>query len=179
MEGDLGIETSSEGDTIIFNKPLKVSWGELHQLVVHSLSFDPTLAPKGHSTANLIMDADFDHWEKLYEDPLYEKTKSDDSEIILNALEGFYPDLKKRLRVIDIATPMTWVRFTGVHRGAYEGFQWTPQALRHRNLPRQLKGLDNFYLCGQWIHPGGGLPTAVYSGKNVARMIIKHHHKSK
>jgi phytoene dehydrogenase-like protein len=178
IEGNLGTDTSSEGDTINFDKPLKVSWGEVPHLVAHTLSFDPTLAPEGHSTVNLIMDADFDHWERLYEDPAYEETKSNDAKIILDALEDFYPGLNERIRVIDIATPMTWVRFTGVHRGAYEGFQWTPQALRYRNLPGHLKGLDNFFLSGQWVHPGGGLPTAVYSGKNVARKIIKHHNKS-
>ncbi|MES0490692.1 MAG: hypothetical protein ABUK01_11900 [Leptospirales bacterium] len=45
------------------------------------------------------------------------------------------------------------------------------------SLPKQLDGLNNFYLCGQWVEIGGGLPAAAFSGKGVAAMIAKKEGK--
>ena len=38
-------------------------------------------------------------------------------------------------------------------------------------MSRQLPGLDRFYMAGQWVEPGGGVPTAIMSGRHVAEII--------
>jgi phytoene dehydrogenase-like protein len=38
-----------------------------------------------------------------------------------------------------------------------------------KTLPR----LQNFYLAGQWVEPGGGLALAAYSGRNAIRLICQ------
>ena len=38
-------------------------------------------------------------------------------------------------------------------------------------IPHQLEGLDHFYLCGHWVAVGGGLPTVLLSGRDVAQLI--------
>ena len=40
-----------------------------------------------------------------------------------------------------------------------------------------LPKLHNFYMCGQWLFPGGGLPPAAQSGKWVIQLICKKEHK--
>jgi len=40
-------------------------------------------------------------------------------------------------------------------------------------LKMQLPGLQNFYMAGQWLFPGGGLPPSAQSGKWVVQMICK------
>ena len=37
------------------------------------------------------------------------------------------------------------------------------------HMANTLPGLDNFYMAGQWVEPGGGVPTAALSGRNVVR----------
>jgi phytoene dehydrogenase-like protein len=32
-------------------------------------------------------------------------------------------------------------------------------------------------MCGQWVEPGGGLPTAVMSGKRVIKSLCKEDKK--
>ena len=44
-------------------------------------------------------------------------------------------------------------------------------------LDNTLPGLANFYMVGQWVEPGGGLPPAAISGREVIQMICKRDGK--
>jgi phytoene dehydrogenase-like protein len=67
---------------------------------------------------------------------------------------------------------MTWERYTGNWRSSYEG--WLPSAKFMRaGMSKILPGLGNFYMAGQWVEPGGGLPTAAMSGRNVTQIICR------
>ena len=57
--------------------------------------------------------------------------------------------------MIDVATPMTFERYTGNWRGSFEGRQPTPANLTLEML-KTPPGLDNFYLAGQWVVTGAG-----------------------
>jgi len=53
-----------------------------------------------------------------------------------------------------------------------EGWLMTP-ATGIKQLPCVLPGLKNFYMIGQWISPGGGLPAGLLTGREVSRRICK------
>lgn len=53
-----------------------------------------------------------------------------------------------------------------------EGWLITP-GTGVKTLPCVLPGLKNFYMAGQWISPGGGLPSGLMTGRMVARRIAK------
>lgn len=38
-------------------------------------------------------------------------------------------------------------------------------------MRKTLPGLDNFYLAGQWVEPGGSVPVVAMSGRNAVRLI--------
>jgi len=180
LKGKSGVEPCVSGDSLWFDPPVDVSWGSIEQILVHSMEFDPTLAPEGHGCLNIMVETDYDYWQNLSSnESKYQKTKESDTKLIINAIEKTYPGLKKKIQVTDIATPMTWVRYTGVYRGSWEGLQMVPESIRRgqTSLPYQLEGLEDFYLCGQWVEPGGGLPVAAQSGKNVAQLILKNRRK--
>jgi hypothetical protein len=40
-------------------------------------------------------------------------------------------------------------------------------------MKKTLPGLANFYSGGQWISPGGGLPTAAMLGRRIIQIICK------
>ena len=40
-------------------------------------------------------------------------------------------------------------------------------------MKKTLPGLANFYMAGQWVEPGGGLPAVAMSGRNVIQIICK------
>jgi phytoene dehydrogenase-like protein len=43
-------------------------------------------------------------------------------------------------------------------------------------IPKTLPGLKHFYMVGQWVEPGGGIPTAITSGRNLIQILC---HKEK
>jgi phytoene dehydrogenase-like protein len=44
-------------------------------------------------------------------------------------------------------------------------------------MDKTLPGLADFYMVGQWVMPGGGLPPAVLSGRNVVQILCKRDKK--
>jgi phytoene dehydrogenase-like protein len=69
----------------------------------------------------------------------------------------------------DIATPLTFWRSARSWRGAFEG--WLPSSDAFKHVSKQLPGLDGFYMAGQWVEPGGGVPMAVMSGRQVVELV--------
>jgi len=41
------------------------------------------------------------------------------------------------------------------------------------SMRKTLPGLDNLYMAGQWVNPGGGMPTAAMSGNHTIQLICK------
>ena len=41
-----------------------------------------------------------------------------------------------------------------------------------------VKGVDNFYIAGQWVMSPGGLPIALVSGKFAVQRMLKKAGKS-
>jgi phytoene dehydrogenase-like protein len=72
--------------------------------------------------------------------------------------------------MVDVATPLTFWRNARAWRGAFEG--WLPSN-PFTHIPKQLPGLDGFYMAGQWLEPGGGVPMAVMSGRHVIEILCR------
>jgi phytoene dehydrogenase-like protein len=43
------------------------------------------------------------------------------------------------------------------------------------SLPKELPGLQDFYMAGQWVEPGGGVPSAFFSGRNLMQVIKRKY----
>lgn len=83
-------------------------------------------------------------------------------------------EVESSLRVERIMTPADIERDTGSRLGSLYGISSnTPLAafLRHPNRCRRPRGL---YLCGGSVHPGGGMPLAVLSGKIAADLVRRY-----
>jgi len=40
-----------------------------------------------------------------------------------------------------------------------------------KGMNKTLPGLKHFYMIGQWVEPGGGVPTAAISARNALQLI--------
>lgn len=138
--------------------------------IMNRSMYDPVFAPDGKTTLLMQFESPWDLWEEL-EGPEYIEEKRRIHHKAIDLLEQHYPGIRDKIEVMDIATPQTTVRYTGVWRGAYEGFM--PSADVMNGLPMELKHLDHFYMAGQWLFPGGGLPPAAQSGKWVIQKMCK------
>lgn len=133
--------------------------------------FDPTIAPEGKTTIALRYESPWKLWENMDEKE-YEAEKIQIEKDATALLEKEYPGISEFIEVIDVATPKTDVKYTGVKDGAYEGFMPSKHNMM-KSLNMQLPKLKNFYMAGQWLYPGGGLPPSAQSGKWVIQLICK------
>lgn len=142
---------------------------------VMNYSYDPVMAPEGKTTIVMRFESPWNLWENL-EGKEYREEKIQIEKDALSCLEKIYPGVSMYIEVIDVATPKTNVRFTGVTRGAYEGFMPSRDNML-KNLSMKLPRLKNFYMAGQWLSPGGGLPPSAQTAKWAVQMICKKERK--
>jgi len=133
--------------------------------------YDSTMAPKGKTTIVIRYDSPWQLWEKL-EGEEYDNEKLQIQKDATHFLELEFPGISNYIEVVDVATPKTNVYYTGVKDGAYEGFMPTKENMM-KTLDMQLPKLKNFYMVGQWLFPGGGLPPAAQTGKWAIQLICK------
>jgi len=138
---------------------------------VMNYSFDTTMAPKGKTTIILRFDSPWKLWENM-DAQEYKAEKLQIQKDATAYLEKEYPGITEFIEVMDVATPKTDVKYTGVKDGAYEGFMPSKDNMM-KSLKMQLPGLQNFYLAGQWLFPGGGLPPSAQTGKWAVQLICK------
>lgn len=138
---------------------------------VMNYSYDSTMAPEGKSVIIIRFDSPWELWENMDRD-VYRKEKVQIEKDAMALLEKRYPGISGFIEAADVATPLTDVRHTGVWKGSYEGFLPSSHNLMSTLSP-VLPGLKKFYMAGQWLFPGGGLPPAAQSGKWAVQYICK------
>ncbi len=171
------IPPSISGLSFPLETPINIAGKEHHRLGVLTYSYDPSLAPEGKTVLKVQFDTDYDYWEKLYQNP--ERYKAEKERIagdVIDRLDKRFPGLASQVEMRDVATPMTWVRYTGNWRGSYEGWMFSAETFTS-SMRKTLPGLDNFYMAGQWVNPGGGMPTAAMSGNHTIQLICKKDKK--
>ncbi len=161
------------GLTLQLPEPVIIGGKQQHRLHVRINNFDRTLAPAGKSVVTCMIDSDFDFWKTLKRDPArYKSEKERVAKSVAAILDTRFPGLKSQIEMTDVATPVTFERYTGNWQGCYEGFLTTPKTQMMR-MKKTLPGLDLFYMVGQWVSPGGGLPSGVMTGRHVVQMLCK------
>lgn len=89
----------------------------------------------------------------------------------LSAVLGF--DVSNHIVAEDCMTPARIASETGSYQGSLYGISSNTRMaafLRHPNVSRRHKGL---YLCGGSVHPGGGMPLAILSGRIAAQELMR------
>lgn len=130
------------------------------------------MAPKGKSVLAAVLETDYKAWEKLYsEKERYLEEKQSAAMQVIGRIERRFPEIAGRVEAIDVATPMTYVRYTGNYQGSPQG--WQTYTGHIGPYPRELPGLKGFMMVGQWVHRGGGLGGGATSAFNAVKKICK------
>lgn len=138
---------------------------------VRLFNYGTKFSPPGKTVVQALVHTDWDYWNDLQKDhPRYAAEKKRVAADVLLRLEIQYPGITSQVEVADIATPLTTWRYTLNHRGAFMGWLPTPKTMRAR-VKKTLPGLDNFFMAGQWVMPGGGVPPSIYSGRQVIQIL--------
>jgi len=176
------LSQQSEALTSAYKMPESFTIGnEAHQwLGEHNYSYDPGMAPAGCSVViSFFRVNDFGYWERLYADKAaYKAEKKKILETVAGQFEKIYPGFRSCIEASDVATPMTYVRYTGTWKGSY--MSWvlvSKNARKFQVIPKQVPGLDNFWLAGMWVMAPGGVPTGAKTGRDVIELICRKDKK--
>jgi phytoene dehydrogenase-like protein len=167
-----GVATDLSGvpPTLVLDgiEPLRVDEGTTARVLVRIFNDDPLLAPPGHTVVQAILTTNYDFWATRGTD--YHAEKAALAERVQRCLEQQLPALRGAVRVVDVATPLTFWGMARSWRGAYEGWMPSASAL-FSHVDKRLPGLSHFYMAGQWVEPGGGVPLALMSGRHVVQLL--------
>jgi phytoene dehydrogenase-like protein len=165
--------------TRILEQPISVDPGtESRNISFRFFHFDPSFARKGHTAVtSLLMTRNYEYWVKLREhDPvLYRAEKQRVAEQVIAVLEKRIPGIRDAIEVVDVSTPATVIRYTGNWKGTMEGWLPVPGA-GFRPYPNRLPGLEKFLMVGQWVMPGGGLPSGPLTARPAVRVMCREDH---
>ncbi len=160
----------------ILGEPLQVDpQTALTTVTFRIFHYDPTFAPPGKTAITCFLPTfNFAYWVALQRnDPArYEAEKSRIADAVVAVLVRRLPGLRERIETVDVSTPATVIRFTGNWKGSMEGFLPTPGSLfasRRQTLP----GLGRLLRVGQWVSPGGGLPTGLMTARAAIQSICR------
>ncbi len=180
IQVSLGLDRTFEGDAhkylLHLDRPIGFgAYRDIAHVIVKLSNIDPTLAPEGKTAVVAhLRTRDPGYWQDLRADDRsrYREEKQRAAEAVIDLLEGRFGGVRSAIEALDVATPATYVRYTSSWKGSYQGWAPTP-LLVGRTLPKTVPGLGGFYMTGQWVEPGGGLPKVVLSARNVAQIICR------
>lgn len=145
---------------------------------------DPSLAPEGKGTLTINCPARLDyadHWKTengLKRGNAYKAFKQEYAEILVDRVEkALAPSLKEHIEVLDIATPVTYWRYTGNRGGSIMGQRPTNKNIKNK-VAHYRTPVENLLLGGHWAEYGGGVPIAVKSAVNTSLLILKEMDKT-
>jgi len=165
------------GLVIELEKPVKIAGEERKSLSVRIHNFDPSLAPAGKTVLTVMFMSNYNYWEPLRQNMAhYKEEKEKIADTVIALLDKRFPGLAAQVEMKDVATPITFHRYTGNWQGSFEGWLMTPKNMT-MNMSKTLPGLDCFYMVGQWVQPGGGLPSGAMPGRYAIQFLCKRDKK--
>ena len=157
----------------VLNDPLEYAGRSITCLPLRVMNYGDAFAPEGKTVIQVMLETDWEDWYNLQQDrDEYKDTKNHIAQEIIKHLEAHYPGITSQVEVIDVATPYTYWRYTLNDKGSPMGWLLTKNTLTEM-IPRTLPGLENFYMAGHWVLPGGGVPGSIYTGRNVLQILCK------
>lgn len=165
------------GEVFPLDEPIKMEGRECKWLGSHVYNFDPTLAPEGKTRIRVMLESDYAYWKNLWEDEdqRYKAEQEEIADQVIAALEKRYPGITEQVEMCDVATPVSFKRYTGNWKGCYLGWLASPEFMNIR-VSKTLPGLDKFYVAGTWSG-NGSLGLAATSGRQVTQIICHEDKK--
>ena len=160
--------------TLVLRDPFEVDPAtRLQTLSFRIFHYDPTFAPPGKTAVTCFLPTrNFAFWADLRRDSpeRYQAEKHRIAQAVIAVLERRLPGVRDEIDIVDVSTPATVLRYTGNWKGSMEGWLMTPDT-GFGALPQTLPGLKHFAMVGQWVQPGGGLPSGLLTARAAIQAI--------
>ena len=131
---------------------------------------DPDFSPPGTCQLNIVTLKYGEPWLQIPPAD-YLETKYRCAEGMLGRVEEVFPGVRAHIEEIEVATPLTYMRYLGHPAGAIYGYeQLAKDSLFFQ--PGRYSPIDGLFFAGGWVGDCGFEPT-LRSGISAAKSIIK------
>ncbi len=131
---------------------------------------DPDFSAPGTSQANIVTLKYGEPWLSI-PPSRYHETKFKCAEEMLQRVEAIYPNVREHMEELEVATPLTHMRYLGHPAGAIYGFeQYTKDSMFFQ--PGRYSSVEGLYFAGGWVGDCGFQPT-LETGLSAAKTIIR------
>lgn len=127
--------------------------------------WDANLAPPGHHAIHAYTLEPFADWKR---DEFYQQRKRERSQSLFQALEKIIPDVRSRIVLEMIGTPLTHARFLRRYQGTYG----PAIAAGKGTFPGPHTPISGLYCVGDSTMPGIGVPAVAASGIICANTLL-------
>ena len=123
--------------------PLEVA-GERHRhLLVRFYNHSTSFSPPGKTVVQVMLETPWAFWKDLHDAGRegYRREKAALARRVLGRVDGLFPGTAEAVEMTDVATPVTYWRYTRSREGSYMGWDLDSSAIRMW-FPRKLPGLE-------------------------------------
>ncbi len=153
-------------------KPFEYAGSKWTELRIYNYAAYKDHAPEGCTTLTcLLIGESYGFWKAAKADGTYKAKKEELGQLFVKQLAEFIPEVGSALEVIDVATPCTYERYTGSYEGSWMSV-WQKGGKQY-NYPQTLDSVFGVYFAGQRIQMPGGLPIAVYTGRQAVQFLCR------
>jgi len=173
---DLGLGNST-GVSFPVERPLVIAGERMTRLGFRIHNFDSSAAPLGKTLVKILLPSNMAFWQPFSQDEQrYRAEKDHIVDQVVAAIDKRFPGVADLIEMRDMATPLTYVRYTGNWQGSHQGWMITPKTGLVR-IKNRLPHLKNFFMAGQWAFAGGGVPLAALSARHLVQILCKQNRR--
>jgi phytoene dehydrogenase-like protein len=172
----LGIEADLSGipESINFipHKPFSCGGAEIEFVSINNYSGYEGYAPDGCTAVTSIISGDsYDYWNACRENNTYEEEKKRLAEEFIEILTKKFPQIRGKVAVWDVATPLTYERYLSSFKGSWMSVIGKGEKMR--GYPSKPEKIQSLYFAGQRLVPPGGLPVAAETGRKAVQYLCR------
>jgi len=131
---------------------------------------DPDFSPPGTCQVNVVTLKYGEPWMRI-PPARYHRVKYRCAESMLRRIETIFPDVRKHIEELEVATPLTHMRYLGHPNGAIYGFeQYTKDSMFFQ--PGRYSPIGGLYFASGWIGDCGFQPT-LQVGMSAAKSVLR------
>jgi len=136
---------------------------------------DANLAPAGKS-GFMIQAVSPYHWMDNWgggDREKYSELKNKVKQALIAKASVVIPDLASRIEFADLATPLTYERYTGNTDGATSAWSWNPKNKFYKSIMsvRIDTPVRNLLIGSSWASQVGGVPSAIGAARKYVKKI--------
>lgn len=172
----LGVEAdlSHLPETMILNlnSAIEVAGEKYEYIGMNNYATYEGYAPGGHTACTSVCSHQcYEYWQSAKDNGEYEAKKQQLGESIIEAIARQLPELKGKIKLMDVATPLTYERYCGTYQGSWMSVM--PANTKQMQYPTKMERVSNVYNAGHRMLMPGGMPVAVTTGRTAAQHLCR------